>query len=78
MEIAFAAGLGRAVGAILRWWVGVFMGHLSIPNSGYFSSQPDWFISGRIPGRIHGLSGVFDGGRKYDDCWLLCLGRDSA
>ena len=31
MEIALAVGLGGAVGAILRWWVGVFMSHLLAP-----------------------------------------------
>ena len=31
MEVAFAVGVGGAVGAILRWWVGVFMSQLSTP-----------------------------------------------
>ena len=31
MEVALAVGLGGAVGAILRWWVGVFMSHLLAP-----------------------------------------------
>ena len=31
MEVALAVGLGGAVGAILRWQVGVFMSHLSAP-----------------------------------------------
>ena len=31
MEIALVVGLGGAVGAILRWWVGVFMSHLFAP-----------------------------------------------
>ena len=31
MEIALAVGLGGAVGAILRWWVGVLMSHLLAP-----------------------------------------------
>ena len=31
MEAAFAVGLGGAVGAILRWWVGVLMSHLLAP-----------------------------------------------
>jgi len=31
VEIALVVGLGGAVGAILRWWVGVFMSHLLAP-----------------------------------------------
>lgn len=31
MEIALVVGLGGAVGAILRWWVGVLMSHLLAP-----------------------------------------------
>ena len=31
MEVALVVGLGGAVGAILRWWVGVFMSHLLAP-----------------------------------------------
>ena len=31
MEVAVVVGLGGAVGAILRWWVGVFMSHLLAP-----------------------------------------------
>ena len=31
MEVALAVGLGGAVGAILRWWVGMFMSHLLAP-----------------------------------------------
>ena len=31
MEVVLAVGLGGAVGAILRWWVGVLMSHLVAP-----------------------------------------------
>ena len=31
MEVALVVGLGGAVGAILRWWVGEFMSHLLAP-----------------------------------------------
>jgi CrcB protein len=31
VEVVLVVGLGGAVGAILRWWVGVFMGHLLVP-----------------------------------------------
>ena len=31
MEVVLVVGLGGAVGAILRWWVGVFMNHLLAP-----------------------------------------------
>ena len=31
MEVVLVVGLGGAVGAILRWWVGVLMGHLLAP-----------------------------------------------
>ncbi len=31
MEVVVAVGLGGAVGAILRWWVGVLMSHLLAP-----------------------------------------------
>ena len=31
MEIVLVVGLGGAVGAILRWWVGVLMSHLLAP-----------------------------------------------
>ena len=31
MEVALVVGLGGAVGAILRWWVGVFINHLVAP-----------------------------------------------
>ena len=31
MEVVLAVGLGGAVGAILRWWVGVLMSHLLAP-----------------------------------------------
>ena len=31
MEVALVIGFGGAVGAILRWWVGVFMNHLLAP-----------------------------------------------
>ena len=31
MEVALIVGLGGAVGAILRWWVGAFMSHLMAP-----------------------------------------------
>ena len=27
MEVAFVVGLGGAVGAVLRWWIGLFMSH---------------------------------------------------
>ena len=32
MEVMLVVGLGGAVGAILRWWVGVFMNHLLAPS----------------------------------------------
>ena len=32
MEVVLVVGFGGAVGAILRWWVGVFMNHLSAPD----------------------------------------------
>ena len=31
MEVALAVGLGGATGAILRWWIGMCMSHLSAP-----------------------------------------------
>ena len=31
MEVVLVVGFGGAVGAILRWWVGVFMNHLLAP-----------------------------------------------
>ncbi len=31
MEVVLVVGLGGAVGAILRWWVGVLMSHLLAP-----------------------------------------------
>ena len=31
MEVMLVVGLGGAVGAILRWWVGVLMSHLLAP-----------------------------------------------
>ena len=31
MEVALLVGLGGAVGAVLRWWVGVFVSHLLAP-----------------------------------------------
>ena len=31
MEVTLVVGLGGATGAILRWWVGVFVSHLSAP-----------------------------------------------
>ena len=31
MEVVLVVGLGGAVGAILRWWVGVLMSHLWAP-----------------------------------------------
>ena len=31
MEVALVVGLGGAVGAILRWWIGVLMSHLLAP-----------------------------------------------
>ena len=31
MEVVFVVGLAGAVGAILRWWVGVLMSHLLAP-----------------------------------------------
>ena len=31
MEVAFAVGIGGAVGAIFRWWVGLFIGYLTVP-----------------------------------------------
>ena len=32
MEVVLVVGFGGAVGAILRWWVGVLMNHLSAPD----------------------------------------------
>ena len=32
MEVVLVVGLGGAVGAILRWWVGVLMSHLLAPD----------------------------------------------
>ena len=31
MEVVLVVGLGGAVGAILRWWIGVLMSHLLAP-----------------------------------------------
>ena len=31
MEIVLVVGLGGAIGAILRWWIGVFVSHLLAP-----------------------------------------------
>jgi CrcB protein len=31
VEVALVVGLGGAIGAILRWWVGVFMSHHLAP-----------------------------------------------
>ena len=31
MEVVLVVGFGGAVGAILRWWVGVFMNHFLAP-----------------------------------------------
>ena len=95
MEVVLVVGLGGAVGAILRWWVGVLMNHLSATSFfRHFSGQLDRFICDRaaadmvsgkithqrcfthwyfgwIVGWVHDLFGVFDGGCKYDDGWLL-------